>query len=102
MKIEIQKDIDKILFIIERMNTSEFIYANTENHDILTFDEFSQLNHETNDKTWFWFKLNKKKKMIHTTKSKSVDQEIVDSKQFNILKHYIKFILKIINLNVIE
>jgi len=62
MKIEIQKDIDKILFIIERMNTSEFIYANTENHDILTFDEFSQLNHETNDKTWFWFKLNKKKK----------------------------------------
>jgi len=40
--------------------------------------------------------------MIHTTKSKSVDQEIVDSKQFNILKHYIKFILKIINLNVIE
>lgn len=102
MKIEIQKDIDKILCIIDKMKTSDFIYANTENHDILTFNEFSQLNHETNNKTWYWFKLNKTKKMIQTTKSMAVDQENIDSKEFNILKHYIKFILKIINLNVIE
>ena len=97
MRKDIQNDIEKITFIIRSMERkSVFICFNLEDYNILSFQDFANLeNKDQTDNNWVWFRIVKKE-----NKKLYISQEIMENqleKSINDvenLKNYVKFLLK--------
>ena len=97
MRKDIHNDIEKITFIIRSMERkSVFICFNLENYNILSFQDFANLeNKDETDNNWVWFRIAKKE-----NKKLYISQEIMENqleKSINDvenLKNYVKFLLK--------
>tara|TARA_Y100000991_G_scaffold177421_1_gene139584 strand:- start:1142 stop:1456 length:315 start_codon:yes stop_codon:yes gene_type:complete len=97
MRKDIHNDIEKITFIIRSMERkSVFICFNLENYNILSFQDFANLeNKDQTDNNWVWFRIVKKE-----NKKLYISQEIMENqleKSINDvenLKNYVKFLLK--------
>ena len=104
MRKDIQNDIEKITFIIRSMERkSVFICFNLEDYNILSFQDFANLeNKDQTDNNWVWFRIVKKE-----NKKLYISQEIMENqleKSINDvenLKNYVKFLLKCLKFTTI-
>ena len=105
MRKDIQNDIDKITFILKSMERkSVFICVNLEDYNILSFQDFANLeNKDQTDNNWVWFRIVKKEnKKLYISQEIMENQDqsnLLNEKNIKNLKKYIKFLIQIINDN---
>lgn len=99
MRKEIKNDIEKMIFFIKSMDRkSIFICINLENYDIISFQDFANLeDKQKTENDWIWIKIVKKQNNHYYISQLIVEnKKNLNEKEINDLKNYTKFLLKCI------
>ena len=99
MRKEIKNDIEKMIFFIKSMDRkSIFICINLENYDIISFQDFANLeDKQKTENDWIWIKIVKKQNNHYYISQIIVEnKKKLNEKEINDLKNYTKFLLKCI------
>ena len=99
MRKEIKNDIEKMNFFIKSMDRkSIFICINLENYDIISFQDFANLeDKQKTENDWIWIKIVKKQNNHYYISQIIIEnKKNLNEKEINDLKNYTKFLLKCI------